>query len=125
MQYIEDIKRLGISFGYLLGVILTLSLLTTTLYYFNLMGNKVYEVLEFMIPIIAFLTGGFLMGKHAKHKGWLEGLKLGLFTSVLFLLFTFFGLQQKLGIPNLIYFVVILITITFGSMIGINYKKTE
>lgn len=125
MQYIEDIKKIGISFGYLFGVLLVFSLFTTTLYYFNLIGNKVYEVLQFIIPIISFLIGGFLMGKHAKHKGWLEGLKLGLFTSILFLLFTFFGLGQKLGVPNLIYFLVIIITITFGSMIGINYKKQE
>lgn len=125
MQYIEDIKKVGMSFGYLLGVLLILSLLTTTLYYFNLMGNKVYEVLQFVIPVISFLTGGFIMGKHAKQKGWLEGLKLGLFTSILFLLFTFFGLGQKLGLPNMIYFLVIIITITFGSMIGINYKKPE
>lgn len=125
MQYIEDLKRIGISFGYLIGVLLVLTLLSTTFYYFNFMGNKVYEVLQFIIPIISFLTGGFVMGKHAKHNGWKEGLKLGFFTSILFLLFTFLGLQQKLLLPNLIYFIVIVVTITFGSMIGINYKKPE
>lgn len=123
MQYIEDIKKIGISFGYLIGTLLILSLFTTILYYFNLMGNKIFEVSQFIIPVISFLIGGFLMGKGAKKKGWLEGLKLGLFTSVLFLLFTYFGLGQKLAMPNLVYFLVIIITITFGSMVGINYTK--
>lgn len=125
MQYIDELKKIGISLGYLLGVLLLSTLLLVTLYYFNIIGHKTYQVLQFIIPAISFLTGGFIIGKRANHKGWLEGLKLGSITSILFLLFTYFGLGQGLNLQSIIYFLIILAVVTFGSMIGINYKKQD
>lgn len=125
MQYIDELKKIGISLGYLLGVLLLSTLLLVTLYYFNIIGHKTYQVLQFIIPAISFLTGGFAIGKRASQKGWLEGLKLGGVTSLLFLLFTYFGLGQGLNLQNMIYFLIILAVVTFGSMIGINYKKQD
>ena len=70
-------------------------------------------------------VGGFIMGKNSKQKGWLEGLKLGLITLAILLLVNYVILNQNLDIRNLVYYLILLSSTIFGSMVGINKRKED
>ena len=69
-------------------------------------------------------VGGFIMGKNSKQKGWLEGLKLGLIVLLILVLMNYLILGQSFEVKNLVYYLILLSSTIFGSMIGIN-KKTQ
>ena len=83
-------------------------------------GELIYTLRDF-----PSLTGTFLcnelLGKKAKNKGYLEGIKLSLILIVISLIPTI--ILSKFTLPILIYYVIILITGALGSMIGINMNK--
>lgn len=125
MRYKDELKKIGIALGISLATLLLTTLFISTLYYFNILGNKVFTVIELIVPLLSFLIGGIIIGRNSKSKGWLEGLKLGLILSILFLLISFLGFEIKFEIGNIIYYLIIVIITTFGSMIGINYQKKD
>lgn len=124
MQYIEELKKLGIAFGYFLGSLLLSLLLFTALYYFNWIGNKTWTVMELIIPFLATFLGGMQIGRQAKKKGWLAGLKLSV---VIVLFFTLFSLafDRSFVLQTFLYYIIIVCVTLFGSMLGINFKKNE
>ena len=61
----------------------------------------------------------------SNQKGWLEGLKLSLIIIVILMLFNYLGLGNKFAIKNLIYYLILMISAIFGSMVGINKKQPE
>ena len=124
MQYIEELKKLGIAFGYFLASLLLFLLLFTTLYYFNWIGNKTWTVIELMIPFLSTSIGGIQIGRKAKKKGWLSGLKLSVVIILFFILFTL-ACSRSFVLQTLIYYVIIVCVTLFGSMLGINFKKSE
>ncbi len=124
MQYIEELKKLGIAFGYFLASLLLFLLLFTTLYYFNWIGNKTWTVIELMIPFLSTFIGGIQIGRKAKKKGWLSGLKLSVVIILFFILFTL-ACSRSFVLQTLIYYVIIVCVTLFGSMLGINFKKSE
>jgi putative membrane protein (TIGR04086 family) len=65
------------------------------------------------------------MGKRSNSKGWFAGLKLALIFLMILILFNFFGLDSKVEISDLIYYLILTISTMFGSMIGINKKTLE
>ena len=75
MKYL---KKLGLSFLYIIGSIRILTFIITLLSYSNIMSDKVVSIFKIIIPIIAMLIGGFYIGKRSNKKGFVEGLKLGL-----------------------------------------------
>ena len=94
----------------------------TILYYFNILNDKSYEILKLIILLVTIFINSFLLGKTSKSKGYLEGIKYGVLLIVLLLVFTLimYKLQSKL----LLFYPLILITSTLGSMIG-NVKKNK
>lgn len=109
----------------ILITILVLTLIATVLNYFNLIGYKVLSILKIIIPVLAFIIGGFIMGKRSSSKGWLAGLKLGVIFIIVLTLFNVLGLNHKLKIADLIYYLILLSSTTFGSMIGINKRPNN
>lgn len=97
------------------------SIISATLYYFNISNKIVYTILNLIIVIISFLFGGIHIGKQAKEKGYLEGIKLAVPFLVIFLLVTLI-LKQPLTVVSAIYYLIILFITTLGSVIGINKK---
>ena len=107
----------------ILITILSLTLIATILNYFNLIDYKVISIVKLIIPIIAFIIGGFIIGMRSPSKGWLAGFKLGLIFIILLLLFNSLGLKHKIKIIDFIYYSILLISTMFGSMNGINKKR--
>lgn len=117
----EIIKKYLFRFLYTtLGIIISL-LLITALYHFNLISSNIYQILKLIMLLGNILISGIILGKKATSKGYLEGIKLGVFVIILFTLLTFLtGGDLKLRI--LLYDLIILITSILGGMIGINKK---
>ncbi len=106
----------------ILLTIIGLTLIATIFNYLNIISYKIIKILKFIIPIIATISGGFIIGKHSEKNGWLSGLKLGLIFLILLILFNLLGFQHKLQLKNFIYYLILLISTIIGSMIGINIK---
>lgn len=97
-------------------------LFITTLYYFNLINENTYKVFKIVVLIINLFISGFILGREAKSKGFLEGIKLGLMIIPIFLIVTLL-IKEPLKLTVILYYLIILITSTFGSMIGMSLKK--
>lgn len=124
MQYINELKKLGIAFGFFLGSLLLLLLLFTTLYYFNWIGHKTWSVIELVLPLFSCFISGIIIGRKSSKKGWLEGSKLSGIVILFFLLFSL-CIGSSLTLQTLIYYVIMISVIIFGSMIGINFQKKD
>lgn len=120
MKYL---KNLGFSFIYIISSLLILTFFITILSYLNIMGDKVISIFKIIIPIISLLIGGFYIGKRSNKKGFIEGIKLGLIFSIILIIFNFLALNNSFKLKYLLFYLILIISSTLGSMIGINRKK--
>ena len=117
----EIIKKYSFRFLYtILSIVISL-LLITTLYHFNIISSNIYQTLKLIILLVNILISGIILGKKTTSKGYLEGIKLGIFMILLCFLITLVT-GQELKIRILLYDSMILITSILGGMIGINKK---
>lgn len=105
--------------------VLILSLLITTLYYFNIIGKGIVTYLKLILPILGLFAGGFYIGRKAEKKGWLEGLKVGGIVLVLLFLLRYLGFDQGFSLKMILYYLILIASSIFGSMIGISRKATK
>ncbi len=117
-------KKLAISLIYIVSSILVLTLLFTLINYFNVINDKTMSIFKIIIPIISLFIGGIYLGLNTKFKGFCNGLKLGLvFIFIMIILNIIF--ISNFEFKNILYYLILLITTTLGSMIGINIKKSN
>lgn len=116
----EIIKKYSLRFLFTILSISICLLIITTLYHFDIISSNIYQLLKLIILLGNILISGIILGKKANNKGYLEGIKLGLFMIILFTLITLItGQGLKL---RLLYDSIMLITAILGGMIGINKK---
>lgn len=115
------IKKYSLHFLYTIISIVICLLLLTTLYHFNIISSNIYQILKLIILLVNILISSIILGKKASSKGYLEGIKLGIFMILLCILITLLT-GQDLKIRLLLYDSMILITSILGGMIGINKK---
>ena len=78
--------------------------------------------INFVVMVLVSLIMGVKAGKKTSKKGYLEGLKLGLIMIlILFVINIIF--YRSFSLYLLFYYLVILVSTTMGSMIGINIKR--
>lgn len=118
-------KNVGIALLYIVCTILGLTFISTLLNYINLFGNTAINIIKIIIPIISMLIGGFVIGKRKGKKGWLEGLKLSLIFLVILTLFNYLGLHHTMSIKTVIYYLILIISTIFGSIIGVNKYNSK
>lgn len=119
------LKNLGISFLYTLGIFLIFTFLITLLNYFNIIGGKTLSVFKIVILVVSLFSGGFVIGKRSSNKGWLEGVKYGLFILILLFIFNYLAFDKSFAFKNILYYTITVISCIFGSIIGINTKKEQ
>ncbi len=100
-------------FAFLLGVLQN----------FNLFYGKVSEVFMFIYMAILFFIIGFLVGKKATHKGYLEGIKISLSLIFILIVINVLFYQTGFSLERTIYYFILILSSTMGSMIGINKKR--
>lgn len=118
MKYL---KNLGKSLLYTFGIMIILTFFITIFSYFNLLGDSITKIFKLLIPIISLFVGGLLMGNWVNKKGYIEGLKFGIIVILVFIIFSFF--IKTLKVNSIIFYIILLVSSIFGSMIGINKKK--
>ena len=99
---LDYVKNVGITLS---GMLISM-FLVTLLNYFNIIGAYFLSVLEIIISIAWIFTGGFLIGRKAKSKGYLEGIKFGLIFVILFLLISLLGIRVKFEAKSLIFYLI-------------------
>lgn len=114
-----SIKNLFQSFLYFIGIILISTIILTIIDYFSLFNTS---ILKLIIPLLSAFISSFLSGKKTTRLGYLSGLKLGGIIIFFFILLVL--LLDKFNVKSLIYYLIILLTSTLGSMLG-NIKKAE
>lgn len=100
-------------FAFLLGVLQN----------FNLFYGKVSEVFMFIYMAILFFIIGFLVGKKATHNGYLEGIKISLSLIFILIVINVLFYQTGFSLERTIYYFILILSSTMGSMIGINKKR--
>ena len=116
------LKVLGKSFIYMISILFISTIIITVLNYFNIFGSKFVTIFKIFIALISIFVGGYIMGNNASKKGWLEGLKLGLTILVILVSVNYVILKQSWDIKNLVYYLILISSSIFGSMVGINRK---
>ena len=114
------LKVLGKSFIYIISILFISIILVTILNYFNILGTKLVTMFKIIIALVSIFVGGFIVGKNSKEKGWLEGIKLGLIILFILIIINYLILKQTFEIRNLIYYLILVSSCIFGSMIGIS-----
>lgn len=117
MKYLKTI-------AFMFSIILILNLITTVLYYFNITSESVNNILEIISFIITFILTGIYIGKNSTKKGWLEGGKISLITILIFLVITLI-FKHNFNMWQVLYYLIMSITVVLGSMIGINFRKEK
>lgn len=112
-----SIKNLFKSFLYFIGIIFISTIILTIIDYFSLFNTS---ILKLIIPIISLFISSFLVGKKTTKLGYLSGIKLGIIVIILFIILVL--LLDKFNLKSLIYYLILLLTSTLGSMLG-NIKK--
>lgn len=119
----KHLKKLGYSFIYILGMILILTLITTIFNYFDVISDNTMSIFKIIIIVISFIIGGFIIGKKSNKSGYIEGLKSGIIGSILLIIFNFLAFNNTFKLKHLLFYLIIIISSTLGSMIGINKKN--
>ena len=68
------LKKYGLRLFYNILEILLLILFMTTLYYFNIIGDKLYSFSKLIILLSSIFINSFILGRNTNNKGYLEGI---------------------------------------------------
>ena len=117
MRYL---KNLGRTLLYMFVIIIIFTLLVTLLSYFNIFTDNITKIIKFLIPIISTFIGGIMMGNRASKKGIIEGLRLSFIIITIFMLLSV--ILSSFKEQSLVYYLIIIITTIFGSLIGVQKK---
>ncbi len=120
MEYLKNIAK---SLLYTFSITIFSIFIITILNYFNIINGKILSVFMILIIISALFVGGYLIGKNSKQNGWLEGIKLSLIIIAILALFNYLGLKKEFHLTQIIYYLILTIACTLGSMVGINKRK--
>jgi len=98
-----------------------LLLIGTIFYYFDIFTTNIFKYFKIISLIISCLISGLFIGRKSSSKGYLNGIIFSLIIILIFLISSLFlnGLKWY----QLVYYLIITITTTIGSMIGINRKN--
>ncbi len=119
MKYLKTIIK---NLLYTIIFFILFSLLITIFNYFNIINYQTLAIGKIIIPIMSIALGGLLMGKKATKNGWLEGLKISLIFVLIMISITI--IIGEFSPKKLTYFLILLISGIFGSILGINTKTT-
>lgn len=109
------------SFLFFLIPFITLLLISTIFYYFDIFNNNTMKYIKFIILVLSCLISGIYIGKKSISKGYLNGLILS--SVIIFILFILNIFTGSFKFSLFIYYLIILVITTLGSMFGIGLGK--
>lgn len=114
------LKQVGWWFFFLFGYVFILMFLNYTKLF------TYYTIVKFnyICVSIILLIFGILTGRNCDKKGYIEGIKLGSIISIALLILNIIFLRT-FTLKIFLYYLLIIISFTIGSIIGINLKKAK
>ncbi len=103
---------------YVIGSILIGMFILAFFNYFNIISDKVMNVLKMILILGIFIFGGFYLSKRSKKRGFLEGIKIGLIVCIFFLLITLLGFNSSFEFRSIIYYLILIVASMTGGIIG-------
>lgn len=88
----------------------------------NLMKLNTSKLIIIIIGAILMFIIGIITGRNTNSKGFLKGLLVSVI-SILILVILSLIFRTPLNINSLIYYIILVISTVFGSIIGINKKN--
>lgn len=113
------LKRLGKVILFTLLSIIIFGLLLNTLYYFDIISNNIYNIMKMIIVLATLFINALILGKNTDKYGILEGLKLGAIFILIMIIIKIIT-NSTFDIRTFIYSIIIILTTSIGSIIGIN-----
>lgn len=110
-------------FAFVFVAIFLFVLFFATLNYFQIISDSMTSYFYLFSLILTFFFGGVSLGKKCDTRGYLEGIKLGSFFILLFIICRFVIFRISFKIDFILYLVILLITSITGSIVGINKKE--
>ena len=83
----------------------------------NMLGFKTSKIVIMLAMVIVMLISGYILAGKVSSKKYLHGLLLGIITSLLFLFLSIF-FKSTYNLNTLIYYLIIILSSTFGSMLN-------
>ena len=105
-------------------IFISLTLLNSILYYFNITSSNINTIFKIIIFIITFILTGIYISKRSSKKYYLEGLKISGINILLFLIIMLI-IKYKFNFKLVLYYLILIITTTLGSLLGGLFKKKK
>ena len=119
----KTLKNYGKTILFFTITIIIISMLFSLFNLGGFMSFNTTSILFIIFMMILFLIIGYKYGKKADKKGYIEGLKIG-FSLILVLLFiNLIFYNSNFSLERVIYYIILILSSIFGSMIGINKKE--
>lgn len=119
-DWMTYLKKLGRALLFVLVISTLLTFIITIFSYFNIFSDNLTKVLKLMTPIIGVFTGGIVIGRRTNKKGFVEGIKLALIIDIILIIISL--ISGSLNVESILFYLILLISTIFGSMIGIQKK---
>ena len=116
-------KKYVMPFLYTIGILLIGTLITSTLYYFNILSDKIYSIFLYLISIIGILIGSIKFSKLLNKKGFINGTIYFLILFILMIVISLIIFKSKISTKSIIYYFILLIFSILGGIIRNNTKK--
>ena len=109
------------TFGIFMSYLLISNFFISLLYLYTNLSKNTCNIITFIFVLLIFIIIGFKYGHQSNNKGYINGLKFSLIIIGIFLLSSL--LIKEFKFTSIIYYLIIIIVITLGSMLGINIKN--
>ena len=119
----KTLKIYGKTIGKFLAFLILLSGILAFFHTFNILYSKSTDAIIMIGMILTLFFIGFAYGKKAEKKGYIEGLKIGGCLIFLMVIINLIFYQTGFSFERILYYSVLILSSTLGSMIGINKKN--
>lgn len=116
---INYLKNIGYVF---IGILIT-TIIFTLLNYFNILSTPTLKIISIITIILSLFIGGYLTGRKANKKGYLEGIKFGLIMIIIILILNLLIFKNEFNLINILYYISLLLSSMIGGMFGIMKKS--
>ena len=104
-------------------IIILVSIILGTLSFYYLIEEKVVYIIQYMLLFVVLFINGYKLGMIKHKNGYLEGIKFGLLIDIMLIILGLF-IDKNFNFYKILYYILIILTSTVGSILGVN-KKTK
>lgn len=108
---------------YTIILVISLTILETIINLILPLKNQTNQIINFIIINIHSFILGYKTGLQTNKKGYIEGIKTGLKIIITIYILGIITFSFKITLKRILYFLLIILTSTLGSIIGINKKR--